>query len=645
MAIIKVSTSIFSTIKTINRAIEKANRGDEIALAAGKYKESLHIDKYVTIKGKEKESTIIKGLIIIPKNTTVQFIELTLQPTSPIYIEGNAIFHNCLFIGSEANIILSANNGQLTMDNCMVKLAKEVGIALMNNSVASIQNCMFEANGKSHFLLEHSKLQLANSDLSKSTHALWIKSKSTAETKNVKFQHHTGTQIIVQENGIFEDSNSIIEHGQGNGIYAINQSNITLEGTIIRHHDLPQIWIQESTLHANHCDVQYGKESGIMLRDYTEATLNHCFIAYHKIANIQATLSSRLNIEDTNIHHCKGVGVQLREQSIANFFNTTFADQTLAQLFVTEQSIASLKECTFNEGQHVGIFIDKNANCTLINSKVINHANSAISVIDSDFVAMSCDISNNDGNGILAVQQAKVTIDRTKFSDNAMPHIAAKTKSDITLNQSELVRGKGLYVLDYCSLYVTESAIYDGEGVQIEVADHTKLHLVDSQVYSGASNGIKALRNSEVHIKGSQIFEHRMPQVVINDSSLIFKDSELLNGNRNGFIIENHSEALIQDSFISKHLYPQVWIDLESNVEMKHTHLTEGSESDLYVQNKSSVHVDKCIIQNDKFPLNIQAIFQSKVDLHNSLIENRIGESYFFDINSSITHYLDEVDY
>ena len=645
LAIIKVSTSIFSTIKTISRAIEKSTRDDEIMVAAGKYKESLHIDKNLTIKGKDQDTTILVGIIIVPKNTTVHFYDCTIQPTNPIFIEGKAIFHRCTFIGDTTNIIISTNKGQLTLNHCIVKLSKEVGIALLNNSEALIDHCFFETNGKTHVLIEHSHLQLTNSTLISATHALWLKSNAKAITRNNKLQYQQGTQIVVQESSILEDTNSMIEHGQGNGIYAINQSRISLQSTVMNYHALSQLWIQNSMLQATNCTIQQGKESGIMLRDYAEAAINDCLITHHKFANIQATLSSCLNIESSKVQFSEGVGIQLKEQSIANLIQTTIEQSTLAQLFVTEKSIVSLKECTFLNGQHVGIFLEKNANCTIIDSKMTQHINSAISVIHSELFMMHCHILNNEGNGILAAQQAKVIVDHSKFIDNVMPHIAAKTNADITIQQCELIRGKGIYILDSSTLSLYKSAIYNSEGVQIEVTDHTKLLIEDSQIYSGSSNGIKALRNCEVHIKRCQISEHRLPQIVINDSSLIFLDSELKDGRRNGMIIENHSEALIEDSIISKHIYPQIWIDLESDVEIKHTHLTEGSESDIYVQNKSTAHVDKCIIQNNQFPLNIQAIQQSKVNLHNSLVENHIGESYYFDIDSSITHYLDEVDY
>ena len=118
----------------------------------------------------------------------------------------------------------------------------------------------------------------------------------------------------------------------------------------------------------------------------------------------------------------------------------------------------------------------------------------------------------------------------------------------------------------------------------------------------------------------------------------------MLQGDKNGFIIENHSEVFIQDSFISSHRYPQIWIDLDSTVELKSTQLTEGHESDIYVQNHSSLYASNCIIQNDKFPFNIQAINHSKINLQQTLIENATGEMFYSENNSEITHTFDEVN-
>lgn len=644
MTIIKVSTSVFSTYKTVERALQKAMRGDEIQLAAGKYKESLTMDKHVRIYSKEKENTLLEGLFIIPKGATVTFEQLTIIPTVQIYVEGTAHFKNCTFIGNETAVILSINEGTTTLESCFVKNAQNVGIALLNNSNAQVINCLFENNGKSHFLLENSKLELIASECSYALHALWIKNASTARTENVKFHHQEGTQIIVQHESIYEDQGSTIEQGRGNGLYATKNCAITLRGTILLHQQLPQIWLQKSKLIAHHCIIQHGEESGVMLREQAEAELNHCIISHHKIANVQVTLESLLNMTNSQVHQCEGVGIQVREKSIVNFSDTVFAQNVLSQLLVSEDSIASLKDCILKEGLQIGLFAEKGSSCTLVNSQIIHHANSALTAVNAELAVIDCTISNNKGNGILAVNHTKLLVDSCRFKDNAMPHIAGKSKTHLTIQGSEFIGSKALFVLEDCQLLLEHCEVLDGTGVQIEVADRSRADIKNCRIANGATNGIKAIRDSTMHIYDSQISQHKMPQVVINDSSLIFKNSELLDGVRNGFIIENNAEAYIQDSFISKHRYPQVWIDLNSTVELNATQLKGGTESDLYVQNKSSLLASNCIIHNDSFTFNVQAVNHSTIDLFSTTIENTVGETFYSENNSSITHKLDEVN-
>lgn len=644
MAVIKVSTSVFSIMKSIDRAVEKANEGDEIQLASGKYKESLTINQFVTIFAKDQDEVVLEGMIIVPKDVTVIFQNLTIQPTIQLYVEGKAIFKNCKMNGQHTSVILSVSGGEVELEDCIIQHALDIGVALLNNSCATIQNCLFEHNSKAHILLEHSMMNMTNSECHHSKHAFWIKNKSRVHTENIMIHHHTGTQVIAQVESHFTDSGSSITHGSGNGIYATENSVITLVGTSLHHHDLPQLWIQMSKLEARNCLIEHGKESGIMLRDKAAAELHHSVIGHHKIANVQATMESLLNMTYSQVHSCDGVGIQVREKSIVNFMETTFAANVLSQLFVTENSICTVKDSLIKEGRQVGVLVEKSASCSIVDSEISHHANTALTAINAELTLMNCEIMNNKGNGILAVNDASIMVDLCKFYENAMPHIAGKTDTHISLTQCEFIGGKSIYVIEDSSVYVKDSRIYDGEGVQIEITDRTKARIKNCQISNGTENAIKALRDSTLHIHDSQIYKHQMPQIVVNDSSLIFKNSELYEGAQNGFIIENHAEAFIQDSFITNHLYPQLWIDLDSSVELKSTQLTEGAESDIYVQNQSSVYADNCIIHNDKFNFNVQAVNDSTIDLHQTMIENTFGEKFYSENNSFITHLLDEVN-
>jgi F-box protein 11 len=638
-----VSTSVFSKIKTVERALHKAMHGDEILLTAGKYIENITINKHVTIRAKMTD-VFIKGVVIVPKDIHVTFENVTIYPTTQLYVEGKITLINCSLIGAASNVLLSLHQGDAVIKQCRFNGASDIGIALLQNSHAIIENCTFEQNEKAHLLLDGSKAQLKKCEFSNGRHAIWIKADSKIQMENGKIHHHRGTQIIVQQSSSFIDFGSSIKHGEGNGIFAADDSSIELNSTTVQHHQLPQLWIQKSRLHMVSCQIEHGKESGLMLREFSEGTITNSLFAHHKMANVQLTLESLLNMTDSQIHSCMGVGVQVKDQSIINFIHTTFADHVLPQLFVTEKSICTLKNATFTNGKQVGIFVEKGASCSIVASTITAHENTAVTAIGAELFVLDTTISQNKGNGVLAVNDSTATIENCIFTENDMPHIAGKDHANVSLIQSKFTGGKSVFMIENCHLDVKDSEFINGTGVQIEVVGQSKGIISRSVVSGGTSNAIKVMQDATIEISECQITAHELPQIIVNDSSIVFKNNELLQGEKNGFIIENHSEALIQDSFISNHGYPQIWIDLDSTVELKSTQLTEGHESDIYVQNHSSLYATDCIIQNDKFQYNIQAVNHSKISLQQTSIEHSIGERFYSENHSEITHTFDEVN-
>ncbi|MGE7023537.1 right-handed parallel beta-helix repeat-containing protein [Solibacillus cecembensis] len=643
MTIIKVSTSIFSKIKTVKRALEKAQRGDQIYLAGGKYKESITIHEHVTISGHMTNPVLVEGVIIIAKSGHATLENMAIYPSMQILVEGELTVKNCTFNGLLSNAILSFNSGKATFEDCTFSNAKDVAIAFVNQSHASFAHCAFDNNEKAHLLVENSTVEIKHSEFSNARHAIWAKSHAHISTENVKIHHHSGTQIIIQNESTLTDCGSTIENGDGNGIYATEHTSVTLTETTLQHHHLPQLWIQKSKFQLDHCFIQHGQESGLMLREFAEGTISNTLFSSHKIANIQLTMESLLHMTNCQIVNCQGVGVQVREKSILNFSQTTFEANVLSQLFVTEKSICSLKDSTIKDGKQVGIFVEKEASVSVVTSILTKNDNSGATVIGAELVMMECELMHNKGNGILAANQATMTIDNCQFQDNYMPHIAGKEQANVAISNSEFTGGKSIFMLEDCQLAVQDSTFQNALGTQIELASRTKATIHRSTISGGTGNAIKVMKDASLEIFESQISSHQMPQIVINDSSLIFKNSELLQGERNGLIIENNAEAFIQDSFISNHKLSQIWMDADSTVELSATQITEGHESDFYVQNRSSLHATDCIIQNERFNYNVQAINHSKIELVRTSVENSFGEKFYSENNSLISHTFDEV--
>lgn len=644
MRIIKVSTSIFSPIKTVKRALEKARHGDQLFIAGGKYKESIMIHQQITISGHMTNPVLFEGVIIIPKSGNVILENMAIYPTMQIFVEGEITFKSCTLNGLLSNGIVSLNGGIATFENCTIVNAPDIGITVFNKSEATFTDCFFDNNDKAQLFVENSTVNVSNCEFVHGRHAIWAKSKAHVTTENIKIHNHSGTQIIVQGESIYTDFGSTIERGEGNGIYATENAVVTLTETTVQHHHLPQLWIHKSKLTLENCQIQHGHESGLMLRECAEGTISNTLFSDHNIANVQLTMESLLHMTDSHIIRCKGVGIQVREKSISNFSHTIFAGNTMSQLFVTEQSICSVKDSTIKDGKQVGIYGEKEASVSVVSSILTRNDNTAVTIIGAELVLIACDVLKNNGNGILSAKNAQASIENCQFHDNTMPHIAGKEQASVTISTSEFSGGKSIFMVEDCQVDVYDSTFEDANSNQIELIGRTKATIHRTTIRGGSGNAIKALKDSSLKITESQISAHKMPQIVINDSSLIFKNSELIQGERNGFIIENNAEAFIQDSFISNHKHPQIWIDFDSHVDLLATQVTEGHESDFYVQNHSFLHATDCIVQNDRFNFNVQAINHSKIELLRTSVDNSFGEKFYSENNSHISHTFDEVN-
>lgn len=642
MSIIKVSTNIFSAIKTIEKALTRAVRNDEISLAPATYKENISIIENVTIYGQSSEQTIFEGILIVPKGIKARFQHIYFRPSSHFQIEGDAIFEHCHFQGVHTKAIFSVTKGHLTMKNCVMEGASDIGIAAFNESNITVQDCQFTNNGKTHLLVENAKVTVENSELSHANHALWLKQEAHCVSKHNYFHHHKGTQCIVQH-AYFEDLGSELSNSDGNGIYASKHAQVKLSETSIKKHQLPQIWLQESQLEAKYMMITNGNECGLMVSEQSSAELSICTIKQHKISNVQITGESRANFEGCQIHNCEGIGIQVKNSSIANFAKTTISNHTLTQLFISDRSIVSMNETEISKGKHVGIIAEKYSNCTILNSVLREHSNSGMTTLDSEVTVLESKIEQNGGNGILALSNGKLHVDQCTFIDNDMPHIGGKNGAVIHLNKSHFSYGKSVYITEKCDLTIENCRFSNSKGVQIELDDMSKGTIRESNITNGTTNAIKVQRDSSVAIYNTHISEHLLPQIVVNDSSLLMDECEVLDGHRNGFIIEHHSEANIKNTFISRHGYPQIWVDRDSVVDLLGVQLLDSKESDLYVQNNSRLYANNCIIRNKHFQYTIQAINHSTIELANSFIESPFNNCYLQQNNSSISSSFDEV--
>ncbi|MDN4492471.1 right-handed parallel beta-helix repeat-containing protein [Ureibacillus aquaedulcis] len=635
MSIYRFFSSFFIKVKTIQRIIQQSKAGNFIQLKPKLYKESIHFDKNMVLAGDIHDETTLEGLIIIPKNVSVTLQNLTISPTAQMYIEGEVVLQNCHFKGGKSDIHVTVDGGKIHAHNCSFDYAKEMALSIVNNSKAFFENCTFCHNGKVQILTESSQVSIEKCEFSYAKHALCIKNGSFVQSRNVHFHHHTSAQIVVEDSR-FIDHESVIEHGDGMGIHVYHEGDASIQSTVLQYNTQTQICVQRGLLTARYCSIQQGRDAGISITQKAEAQTFHCEIAQNKKSNIVVTKDSKMNIEFCQIHNGENVGIQIGDHSIVNIFETSIKAHRSSQVSIANKSICSMKKCGITGGYHVGVCIEDNGNCSIAECEITHNANSAITLFKSELSIFKSILTQNVGNGILAMSHSKVEVDMCKIFDNEMPHIACKSNVEIYIIHSVLYNGKSLFIVNECELTAIDCQFYDSLNVQIEICDLSNGRFENCQIYNGKSYGIKVLRNSSLFLFDSQIFNHELSQMVVNDSSVILKNSELFDGNRNALYIQNHSEVFVTDCFISKHAQHQVWIDFESTVELRSVQITDGALTDIFAQNQSSVYVSESVIRNNKSRFNVQAVNFSKIEISKTVVENIYGDVYYSENHSFI---------
>lgn len=627
--------SFLSKVKTIQHTIQHSKAGNLIQLKPKLYRESIHFDKNMVLAGDMHEETVIEGFIIVPKNISVSMQNITISPTAQMYVEGEVVLQNCRFVGGKSNIHVTVDGGKINAYNCHFEQAKEMAVSIINNSKAIFENCTFIKNDKVHILAESSQACIEKCEFSHGKHGIWIKNGSLIQTRNVHLHHHSNAQIIV-EDAKYIDHESLIESGNGIGLHLLDAGDASLQTTVFQSNSKSQISVQNGYLTARYCSVIQGDYTGISVTQHGEVQTYHCVIAQNKKTNVVVSKSSKMNIECCHIHSGESMGVQVLDESIVNLYESKLNGHRSAQVSISNKSICSMKKCVVKEGYHVGICIEDKGNCTIVESEITHNANSAITIFKSELTVIKSILSDNIGNGVLAMSHSKVEVDLCKFYDNEMPHIACKSHVQIGLLQSQFYNGKSLLIVNECELTATQCQFYDSHNVQVEICDLSTGRFEQCQIYNGKSYGLKVLRNSSLYLFDSQIFHHELAQIVVNDSSVIMKNSEMFDGKRNALFIQNHSEVYIQDCFISKHGQHQLWIDFESTVELKSVQITDGALTDIFAQNQSSVYVSDSIIRNNKSRYNVQAVNFSKIEIIKTVVENSYGDVYYSENHSFI---------
>ncbi|QTA83512.1 Right handed beta helix region-containing protein [Desulfonema limicola] len=211
---------------TITEAVEAANEGDTIVVAAGTYNETILISKNnISLQGSGKDTTFINGagqnVITINGSKGVTITEFTVQNgTIGVYARQGAVIElsNIIIQDNSSAGIRIDENTRAGISNCSVLRNGDDGIRILRNSTATFSGIISSSNNTNEGI-----------DLNLTSSSIFYNATVTASSNTGKgINVHNSSSLISLESTIKSQNNTSDGIGVGGVSTFVLDSNSNL---------------------------------------------------------------------------------------------------------------------------------------------------------------------------------------------------------------------------------------------------------------------------------------------------------------------------------------------------------------------------------------------------------------------------------
>jgi len=221
---------------TIQEAVDNAEPGDLVLVSAGTYHEQLRIEKWLTIKGENENTTIIEGntsgicIQITADNVVVTgfkiqnaLIGIVIQNSS-----GSRIMKNTITAISRESVILLQSQSNIVANNTIVNNAEGIHLVLSSNNTIC-QNKLYH-NFDCGVLLNNSTGNLIKDNSVSANHDtgvfLFDSSNNLVENNVIVWSHDDGIVLKRSRDNLLRGN--VVFSNYHSGCYLVNSANNTL---------------------------------------------------------------------------------------------------------------------------------------------------------------------------------------------------------------------------------------------------------------------------------------------------------------------------------------------------------------------------------------------------------------------------------
>jgi len=530
--------------RTIQDAIDLSS--GLVFIHSGKYKESLNINRNVTLLGSNYQSTTgnettlshsSKTIIKFgpqAKNSRVAFLNLQAERCD----ENTSSRYHCIEVCNDSTPIIQHCN-ITSQSNC------SAAVHIHGSGAApKMYNCKIsECSNVGLFISDGAQGVYEENDISANRLAgVWVKAGANPIMRRNEVHHGKDAGFFIFDGGMgyYEDnevhSNRIagievrsganptvvrchIHHGFTGGIYVHDDGRGEFLCNRIHTNTFAGVWVTSGsnpTIKDN--EIYHGQQGGIYVFGDGRGLVENNDIHGNALAGIQIRSNSNPIVRKNRIHHGLHGGIYIHEGGMGLIEDNEIYSNTLAGIWITTGSAPILRHNRIHSGKQVGVYFYDKGCGTLEDNEIYNHKYSGIQIRSgSNPIIRHNKIWGGKNGGVLIYNGGQGILEDNEIFDNAMAGVWIKTESNPILRRNKIHDGHegGICIFNNGKGLLEENDIFRNAltGVLISTTSYPVLR--KNRIFEGGAAGIEITNGAGGVLEKNEIFNNRFDGICL----------------------------------------------------------------------------------------------------------------------------------
>ncbi|WP_217556631.1 right-handed parallel beta-helix repeat-containing protein [Streptomyces sp. GbtcB6] len=429
--------------RSIGAALADAREGALITVAPGRYEESLHVTKPVTVAAQD----------------SAQPPRLHASAGSTIVLDAEAVqLSHLVLTGADREApVLDVRRGQAALDGCRVSGQAWAAVLAWHEGVLALRDC-----------------ELANERGA----GIVVTSDRSNVVERSRVTGVGSSAVVVAERGRLTVRDCVLEGARGNGVCANGQSSLTVETTRIAGSGKPALAVEQQA-RAELREVQISGSATLdaYLTSTAETVLTGCRFTGAGQQSVYVGPGAAPVLRNCVLESPGEVGVQ-----------------------AVSGARVRLEECAVS-GAGVGVAVDAEASAECAGLAVHDAAQAALRVAGEARVERLT-VSGGRGHGVVVRDGGRLEVRDAEVAAGTGVTLTEGARAELSAVRLRATGGPGLSLADASRAALTGSAV---TGSAVLIGSGSRLTAHDSEFGDSDADGIRLLTAGELAATGCRI--------------------------------------------------------------------------------------------------------------------------------------------